>query len=218
MQYPTEKHPFPSYMPDDCKYLIIGSFPPIKLTNKIIENIKIENLSVYYKNYDYNKRNKLGSQDIMFYYGSRDNLLWQKIISPLFEISINKKEDIIQFLKQYKVGITDLIETASRRIVKNKLSSRDSDLIIYKMREINEIIKETKLKTIYTTSEFVTKKLSELIEKKIDIITLPSPSKSASRRLGSNNEYKLFIKQKKVTNTIEYRLLKYKELLKNRIG
>lgn len=86
------------------------------------------------------------------------------------------------------------------------------------MREINEIIKETKIKTIYTTSEFVTKKLSELIEKKIDIITLPSPSKSASRRLGSNNEYKLFIKQKKVTNTIEYRLFKYKELLKNRIG
>ena len=86
------------------------------------------------------------------------------------------------------------------------------------MREINDIIKETKIKTIYTTSEFVTKKLSELIEKKIDIITLPSPSKSASRRLGSNNEYKLFIKQKKVTNTIEYRLFKYKELLKNRIG
>ena len=183
MLFPTEKHPFQTYLPNDCRFLIIVSFPPVKLTIKNIENIKNQNLSSCYNNYDNNKRNKLRSGDILFYYGSQDNLLWRKIISPLFEISINSKDDIIQFLRQNKIGITDFIETASRKITKNKLGSSDADLIIYSQRDINKIIQKLDIKTIFTTSEFVTNKIKNGL-KKIDIVTLPSPSKSASRRLG----------------------------------
>ena len=54
---------------------MFGSFPSIKLTVKTIENIKIEKVSEDYKIYSDNKRNHFISEDIRFYYLSRDQFL-----------------------------------------------------------------------------------------------------------------------------------------------
>jgi len=218
MNLPTEKHPFMEYYPEICNYLLVGSFPPIKLTNKIIDNIDSLGVNSLYNNYSNNKRNCITKDDILFYYGSRDNLFWQKLIAPIFETTIGSKEEIIEFLDIHQIGITDVCEEVSREIIKGKISSNDNHLIIHKKRNISAVIKEKNIKFIFSTSDWVTGEIeSQLGKELVEIITLPSPSKMASRAIGRFPDYKKMKMDKSIDNTIDYRRFKYIELLKNKI-
>lgn len=215
---PTEKHPFKTYIPQDCSFLLVGSFPPIKLTEKLLDNIRDESMSIYYEKYEENKRNRLTKDDIKFYYGSRDNLFWHKVISELFDITFSSKDDIMNFLNKWNIGITDIVENTSRRVTKDTLSSKDSDLIIQTYRDLDTILKENAIRTIFTTSSFVSNYILNSISlNNTELITLPSPSKLASRGIGRDEEYKKMKKDKVVSNTIEYRIFKYNLLFKNKI-
>ncbi|MEJ5284591.1 MAG: hypothetical protein WHS77_06020 [Brevinematales bacterium] len=216
----TEKHPFNTFIQPDSQVLIVGSFPPIKFTEKIYENIQTANMSEYYKAYENNRQNLFTNEDISFYYGSRDNLFW-KILTKVFNQNLTDKDSIIKFLCAYKFGITDIVEEASRKIRSNKLSSLDADLIIIKPRNIPEIISSTKIKFILTTSEFVTNYLANQfcsIANKPYIQTLLSPSKSASRAIGRLSEYKNLKSSNKIKNTIDYRVMKYNEIFKSLVA
>ena len=219
MPLPTEKHPFKEFIPNGCEILIIGSFPPIKLTSKLPDNIADEGLKYYYSLYDDNSRNHITDSDIRFYYGSRDNLFWKKIIAPIFDITLESVADIKLFLTSHKIGITDLFEEISRNIVEEKLNSSDVALNIHESRNILSLIQNNDIKLIFSTSIYVTDYLNEYLYNfnNIEIITLPSPSKSASRGIGGLMEYQELKQEGLINDTIEYRQMKYSELFKNRI-
>jgi hypoxanthine-DNA glycosylase len=88
--YKVEEHPFPPFIPEGTRTLILGTFPTHK------------------KNYQF-----------PFYYSGKDNLFWE-IISKVFNHNFKYKEGEIavterkQFLTEKKIGITDMLKKCYR--------------------------------------------------------------------------------------------------------
>jgi G:T/U-mismatch repair DNA glycosylase len=214
LNLPTERHPFKPFIPKDSAYIIVGSLPPIKLTKKIESNIAKLGIEPLYAVYFNNARNAVNHKDIDFYYGSSDNLLWG-LLSKVFEVELSTKEQVTTFLEDKAIAVTDVCETVSRRIAKNGLNSSDNDLVVHEWRDLDSTISRSKLERIISTSKWVTDAIQTHFPKiNIPIMTLPSPSKSGSRAIGRQADYKAFKKNNPHKNTLDYRILKYKELLK----
>ncbi|WP_395768913.1 hypothetical protein [Aquirufa sp.] len=116
--------------------LILGSFPAFQVTSE-------------------------KSPRLQFYYGSTDNKFWD-LFHDVLDIESNFTVDnIMGYLKNNNFGIMDIIRKCYR---KDNSSSADEDLSIIEFQDIIEILKNSKIDTIYTTSEFVTKLLKQQIE------------------------------------------------------
>ncbi len=207
-----EEHPFPSFYNEETKYLIVGSFPPIKLTKKIFSNDISKQLYEEYLKY-----NNFNSQkDIDFYYGSSDNYFWF-LLRSLFKQNLSNSKEIKAFLESKNIGVTDLFERCKRKIKNNKIDSSDSNLEILQCRDLDSIFKNCKnLQKIFFTSKWVYNKFKELYPTVIyEMVILESPSGSFDRSIGRIDEYK----QKKLLNndynTFVYRLEKYMQKLPN---
>ena len=132
-----EKHPFNDLyglksIKNSTKKLILGSFPAFQVMSK--------------KNPRFN-----------FYYGSDDNKFWDlynEVFNINSELSINK---IIKFLEGNDTGIIDIINKCYR----NNNSSSDKDLSIIEFQNIVEILQNSSINTIYSTSRYVTKLLKQ---------------------------------------------------------
>lgn len=218
MTLATEKHPYKQFIPENIKYLIVGSFPPIKLTKKLDYNIKSLGVESAYARYNSNKRNHANNSDIDFYYGSSDNLFWG-LLEDVFSIKLSNAEDVKAFLSEKNIGITDVCEEVSRKVdvKKNSINSSDNDLVVHLSRDITHIIKANPNISILSTSKWVTERiqlqLNQLLY--VPIITLPSPSKAASRAIGRSEEYKAMKEKGILENTLDYRVMKYREVFGN---
>lgn len=204
-----ETHPVQPIVPHDIHFLIVGSFPPIRMTNKVENENGIA--AAYYHNqivgFDH-------EQDLPFYYGSRDNLFWD-LISDVFKEDINTIADIRRFLNERKFGITDIHESVVRIVRKGKISSKDQDFSELVPRQI-PIAALSNLQTIFTTSQYVSNIMRERHPNLgVSIVTIISPSPNGSRAIGRSNDYKQMKIHGVVTNTYEYRLLKYTEAFQN---
>jgi G:T/U-mismatch repair DNA glycosylase len=140
-----ETHPFndifglPS-IKDNTTKLILGTFPAFQVTSK-------------------------KSPRLEFYYGSTDNKFWD-IIHDVLDIKTEFTTDnILNYLAENNFGIIDIIRKCYR---KDNTSSADEDLSIIEFQDIVDIIKKSKIDTIYTTSELVTKLLKQQIEPLLD--------------------------------------------------
>jgi G:T/U-mismatch repair DNA glycosylase len=138
-------HPFndkiglPSINENTTK-LILGTFPAFQVTSK-------------------------KSPRLEFYYGSTDNKFWD-LIHDVLEIKTEFTVDnILDYLTKNNFGIIDIIRKCYR---KDNSSSADEDLSIIEFQDIVEILKKSKIDTIYTTSELVTKLLKQQIEPLLD--------------------------------------------------
>jgi len=83
-----ENHPFPEFISTGATALIVGSFPPIKLTVKNPEMISGNNKNLYEDYFS----NAITDKDRAFYYGSRNNLFW-KIIEDHLSQPIKQHTD-----------------------------------------------------------------------------------------------------------------------------
>lgn len=204
-----EKHPYLSFNNKDIEYLIIGSFPPIRLTNKFICN---DSLGELYEDYP---RTFDEEEDLKFYYGSRDNLFW-KLISEISGKELTNIIQITNFLTENKIGITDLYEHCSRKIINDRINSNDNNLVILKRRELSDIFEKcSSLHTLIFTSKWVNQRFEEYysILSEYSIIILESPSKSYSRFIGRLPAYQGQRLNNPNYNTYMYRLEKYGEEL-----
>ena len=124
----VERHPYPPFLPDDCRCLVVGSFPPARLTQA-----------------------RLGSRDIPFYYGSSVNGFW-KMLGELYGAECTSLEQVKGLLTRLHMGITDMAEACRRR----EGSSRDEDLDIVEYRDLTQLLLGIpSLGTVYVTSLFV---------------------------------------------------------------
>lgn len=147
MNLTLEIHPFNDnarsrIINGDATKLILGSFPANQVTKDLNPRIK-------------------------FYYGSTENKFWDLF----FEVLEIKKditaENILSFLDSNDMAIIDIIRKCYR---KDNSSSSDNDLTMIEFEDIVDILRKTKIDTIYTTSNLVTNLLKRqivpLLEKK----------------------------------------------------
>lgn len=201
-----EEHPFPSFYNGETEYLIVGSFPPIKLTKKVYSDDELKGkYESYLKNNLFNKE-----KDIDFYYGSSDNYFWP-ILRTLYKEELSNATEIKSFLESKNIGITDLFEKCKRKIKGNKIDSSDSSLCILEKRDLRLIFNECKkLKKVYLTSKWVYKKFIESYPGvNYELIILESPSGQFDRSIGKIDEYKRLKSENGGYNAFSYRLDKY---------
>ncbi|WP_320035084.1 uracil-DNA glycosylase family protein [Halarcobacter sp.] len=214
-------HPYKPFLHEDTKAIIVGTLPPPRFCTK-----------------DYKK------EDVLFCYGSKDNLLW-KAIEVIYEENFlyDNSEKAVKirkdFLLKEKIGICDIVESCSRE----KVDASDLGMQDIKLRDILGFIKKYKnIQTMIFTGSlsknspeyFFRKVLKdnnislEVIDEQtpkihlfkydnrdIKTISLTSPSNAANRYIGST---KIFKEKKKINpnyTTFDFRLEQYKKVFKS---
>jgi hypoxanthine-DNA glycosylase len=157
-----ETHPFPSFVPPNAKYLILGSFSGRQHSR---------DSSVYLQSYD-------------FYYGTPKNQFW-RILSEIYQRNLPDTASKKSLLSDLNIAIADIILQCERKAGTNSDANLVS--IVYKHEEIAGILSENPIEKIYFTSRFTESKFrgnfASLIRQypHMQLITLPSPSPRYAR-------------------------------------
>jgi len=182
---PIEEHPFKPFIPENATILIIGSFPGREQT-----------------------RGKQNSDE--WFYGAKRNYFW-KIISSVYQIPIKTKEDKQNLFNKFGIGITDIFQKNQRINETNY----DTDLHVLENneKEIKSILQNHKINIILFTSIFVQEYFLKYFPEVKNYSCLLSPSPSANRPLAKSIEFLNFKQENPNSNTIDFRINQYKQLL-----
>lgn len=103
-----------------------------------------------------------------FYYAHPQNQFWS-LLSDVFEEGIEDKKE---FLKNHKIALWDVIESCEIK------GSSDQSIKDVKVNDIERIIQNTQVKTIFITGKKAYQLYQKYLEKDLGIraIYLPSPS------------------------------------------
>ncbi|MEG9328009.1 uracil-DNA glycosylase family protein [Salinimicrobium catena] len=214
-------HPYSPFIPENATKLIVGTLPPPRFTSR-----------------------ELREGDVDFCYGSRDGLLWQ-VIDRVFDLdlSFETTEEAVkerkQFLRNKGIGICDTVESCRRE----KIDASDLGMQEVELRDLISILKRhEKIDTLLFTGGnskngpefFFRRHLKEyglslkvvsnqvprvhqfvLDGRAINTVSLTAPSGSANRAIGNMQLYKDLKKQNPEFNTIDFRVLQYRQFLEN---
>ncbi|GAB2767267.1 uracil-DNA glycosylase family protein [Salinimicrobium soli] len=214
-------HPYPPFVPENATKLIVGTLPPPRFTTR-----------------------DLKEDDVDFCYGSRDGLLWQ-VIDRVFDLDLKFEntpeavEERKKFLASKGIGICDTVESCRRE----KVDASDLGMLEVELRDLIKILrKHEKIDTLLFTGgnskngpEFFFRRLLQEYDMKLKVISntvprihqflldgrsintvsLTAPSGSANRAIGSMQLYKDLKKQNPDFNTIDFRVLQYRQFLEN---
>ncbi len=214
-------HPYEPFIPENTTKLIVGTLPPPRFTTR-----------------------DLKEGDVDFCYGSRDGLLWQ-VIDRVFNLDLkfeNTKEAVQErkeFLAGKGIGICDTVESCRRK----KVDASDLGMLEVELRDLISILREHEsIDTLLFTGgnskngpEFFFRKLLKdydlrlkvisnhvprvhqflLDGRSINTVSLTAPSGSANRAIGSMQLYKDLKRQNPEFNTIDFRVLQYRQFLEN---
>ena len=196
------KHPYPPFIPEIAKKLIIGTIPPPRFCKE---------------------ESKLFDEDVNFYYGSRDNYFWL-LLGEVFNISFKYTNNEVaidqrkELLKSLNIGITDIIDTCYHE----NCQATDDKLKDIKHKDLKKLLIDfPKIDTFIYTSEFVKKQMNNYLKTyhsinpqnqkeqsvKIDgkeyrVIILYSPSPQALINMGENGVEKRKEQYRKVFGNI----------------
>ncbi|MFD2516622.1 uracil-DNA glycosylase family protein [Salinimicrobium flavum] len=215
------KHPYDPFIPENATKLIVGTLPPPRFTTR-----------------------ELKEGDVDFCYGSRDGLLWMVIdrvfgLDLKFENTDEAVKERKEFLAKKGIGICDTVESCRRE----KIDASDLGMLKVELRDLISILRDhEKIDTLLFTGgnskngpEFFFRKLLKEYDLKfkvisndvprvhqflldgrsINTVSLTAPSGSANRAIGSMALYKKLKKQNPEFNTIDFRVLQYRQFLEN---
>ncbi|RNC91595.1 MAG: uracil-DNA glycosylase family protein [Allomuricauda sp.] len=213
------KHPYPPFLYPGVEKLIVGTLPPPRFS---IPELK--------------------EGDVDFCYGSRDGQLWP-ILNRIFDLRLKfetSQQAIDQrkaFLRQQKIGICDIVESAERQ----KVDASDLGMRQAKLRDIVRYIDDfPSVHTILFTGgnskngpEYFFRRLLKQYDMQLEIVSdevprvhkfwhakikkwvktvsLTAPSGAANRAVGSLAEYKKLKDADPNFNTIDYRVMQYQK-------
>ena len=212
------KHPYPPYLFEGAKKLIIGTMPPPRFSTGDFKE-----------------------GDVDFCYGSRDGQLW-RILNVIFKLDLTfatTKEAITerkQFLRANNIGICDIVASAERQ----KIDASDLGMQNVKLRDILKNLKDfPSIETLLFMGgnskngpEYFFRKLLKRYQiqydlisnevprihqfvhpqtkKNIKTVSLTAPSGAANRAVGSLQAYKDLKDKNPSFNTFDFRVLQYK--------
>ena len=215
------KHPYPPFIPENCKKLIVGTIPPPRFSTGEIDD-----------------------SDVDFCYGSRFGLLWP-ILEQIFDYRLDYEntsraiEQRKQLLVKNRIGICDMVDSCSRqRMDASDLGMKDIKLrnlkgILKKHSEVEMILfmggnskngpeylfkrhaKENELKVVLKRSESPRINELQLYGRKISCISLISPSSAANRAIGGHPLYKAKRNAEKNYTTLDFRMEQYQPFFVN---
>ncbi len=161
-----EKHPFPPFVPKDCKVLVIGSFP--------------------------GKESTQAKKEDDWFYGAKRNQFW-KLLENVYNIELKTKDDKKNLFNKAKIGITDIIESCKRKENSNSDSNLINKTYNSKLAEI---IETNPIDKILFTSKGVKNEFCQhfTVPENVNLITLPSPSPIYRRMSfeGKAEKYKIY--------------------------
>jgi G:T/U-mismatch repair DNA glycosylase len=211
------KHPYKPYIPKNTTKLIVDTLPPPRFS-----------------------MGKLKKGDVDFCYGSIDGQLWG-ILDAIFNLNLKfetTEEAIAQrkdFLIQNNIGICDIVEQCERKKIDasdlgmQNVVLRDMLYYLNKYPKIDTLLltggnskngPEYHLRQQLKAKNIVLKVISnntpkihsfKIKSRTIKTVSLTAPSGAANRAVGSNAEYKLLKHQNPDFNTIDFRILQYKQ-------
>ncbi len=213
-------HPYEPFLFEEATKLIVGTLPPPRFTTQ-----------------------ELREGDVNFCYGSRDGQLWP-ILDRIFELNLKyetTKEAILErkrFLKERKIGICDIVESAQR----SKIDASDLGMRNVRLRDLMSYLYQyPNIKMLLFTGgnskngpEFFFRKLAKIkgiqlkmidgqvprihqftlpsengLERIIKTASLTAPSGAANRAVGGLQSYKNLKAKDFLFNTIDFRVLQY---------
>ena len=150
-----ETHPFGSFVPQQARYLILGSF-----TTKEAYNGQQEKYVWFYSN------------------GGRNNF-WP-ILEAVYGVELKTRKQMEELLTALEIVLADIIYQCER----TKSSNLDVNLtnIVYAIDDVTRILTTNPIKKIFFTSRFVEGRFRRVFKTlinehpEIELITLPSPS------------------------------------------
>lgn len=191
---PIETHPYETIWSEGHEKIILGSIPPFRFTKS-----------------EGNKHKK--DDDLNFYYGSRDNLLW-RLLGEIENLNLRDELAVKKWLFEHRIGIADVIQVCKRKLdPEGNLTANDIDIEILEYRNLDEVLKSSSLKRIICTSHFVKNLFinNYTINDHIEISVIPSPSKAASRAIGKMEEFKKL--KREGFDTLSFRKEYYKKII-----
>jgi len=213
-------HPYEPFVFKEATKLIVGTLPPPRFTTK-----------------------ELKERDVDFCYGSRDGQLWP-ILDRIFELNLKFENTEVavnqrkSFLRNRKIGICDIVESAERL----KVDASDLGMSNIKLRNILTYVERLpKVETLLFTGgnskngpeyffrqllrqqnislEVVDNNVPRIHQFKlsnhspksriIKTVSLTAPSGAANRAVGSLSAYKKLKEENPNFNTFDFRVLQY---------
>ncbi|WP_053991741.1 uracil-DNA glycosylase family protein [Mangrovimonas sp. TPBH4] len=216
------RHPYPPFIFEDTTKLIVGTLPPPRFS-----------------------MGELLEKDVDFCYGSYYNSLWFYIdaihnLNLRYDNSVEAVEERKQFLRQHKIGVCDIVESAQRE----KIDASDLGMTNIKFRDvIGYLQKYPNINTLLFTGgnskngpEYFFRKHSkdygiklqpvetevprihsfQLKDEKNEVrliktVSLTSASGSANRAIGSMPLYQQLKAKNPDFTTFDFRVLQYRE-------
>ena len=213
-------HPYPPFIFEDTKRLIVGTLPPPRFTT-----------------------GDLNDQDVDFCYGSSNGMLW-KIWNRIYDLQLDFEntyaaiEQRKAFLKREKIGVCDIVHAAYREKVDasdlgmKNVELRDLLRYLKQYRKINQLIFtggnskngpeyffRKLLKKEGITLQCINDEVPRMHQFSWDdriIVThsLTAPSGTANRAIGSMEAYKIAKAKDASFTTIDFRVNQYRRVFR----
>ncbi len=210
-------HPYDPFFPDGATKLIVGTLPPPRFTSR-----------------------ELNERDVDFCYGSSNGLLWPVLdrifgLQLKFETTQEAADQRRNFLTNRKIGVCDIVHSCERE----KIDASDLGMQNIKLRDlVGYLLKYPKIDTLLFTGgnskngpEYFFRKHLKNYDKKLELVSndiprihqftlegriiktvsLTAPSGAANRAIGSMQLYKSIKNNNPEFNTLDFRVLQYKE-------
>ena len=212
------RHPYPPFVPQGTKRLIVGTLPPPRFS-----------------------LGQLKPKDVNFCYGSSDGYLWP-ILNEIYDLNLkyeNTEEAISQrkdFLTKHQLGICDIVHSCKRQ----KIDASDLGMTEVVLRDllgvleahphINQLIftggnskngPEYFFQRLLKKKDVAFRRVNDTIPRqhcfdwagrRIDTFSLTAPSGAANRAVGSLEAYKQMKRNNPQMNTLDFRVLQYREI------
>ena len=213
------QHPYAPFLPEGTEKLIVGTIPPPRFTT-----------------------GELFPDDVDFCYGSRFGLLWP-ILERVYDFPLDYEntaasiEQRKQLLSRNRMGICDMVESCERSRMEasdlgmRNIVLRDLPSVLSAHGSIRRIlfmggaskngpeylfgrqVKELGLKMELAISSSPRVHVLSLEERRIECISLISPSSAANRSIGGHPVYKKMKAIDPGFSTLDFRVAQFREFL-----